>query len=426
MIGRVVGQYKILESLGEGGMGSVYKAIDLMLDRPVAIKTVRCHWKAAPGAMERFRSEATLVARLNHPSICTLYAFFREGDEFFMVMELIEGRTLASLIKQSGAVAPARAVPIFERILDGVECAHRMGIVHRDIKPANVLLTHAGAVKLTDFGIARVAGTPRQTRVGHFAGTIEYLAPECIRGEEPGIAADIYSLGIVLYEMLSGRLPFERASDFEVMRAHLEVEPPSLRQLGVDVPPELESVLARALGKDPAQRFRNAAEFGAALAINGNRAVAAVANSAYAGSGFGDDSTAHSSPDLMATRFAAQEPSAQASALASRAPTRRRGWLQAAAGAGLVLVAAAGLWLALGGRRASDSQRTVQHATLPTNLAKPVEAESPEGVSQPAPAPADDVATPPPAPDQPPPGNKRAGAERARRRAEALKALDRP
>jgi serine/threonine-protein kinase len=419
MIGRVVGQYKILETLGEGGMGSVYKAVDLMLDRPVAIKTVRCDWKGAPGAMERFRSEATLVARLNHPSICTVYSFFREGDEFFMVMELIEGKTLASLIKQSGAIAPARAIPIFERVLDGVECAHRMGIVHRDIKPANVLLTHAGAVKLTDFGIARVAGSPRQTRVGHFAGTIEYLAPECIRGEEPGIAADIYSLGIVLYEMLSGRLPFERSSDFEVMRAHLEVEPPSLHRLGVDVPPQLESVLARALGKEPAQRFRNAAEFGAALAINGNRAAAVAA-----GSGFGDQSSARWSPELMATRIAVQEPSAQASGIAARVHIRRHGRLQAAAGAGLILVAVAGLWLALGARRANESQRATQHATVPTLSAKPVEAEIPGGVSPPTPA--DDVATPPPAPDQPPPGNKKAVAERARRRAEALKALDLP
>jgi serine/threonine-protein kinase len=266
-----------------------------------------------------------------------------------------------------------------------------------------------------------VAGTPRQTRVGHFAGTIEYLAPECLRGEEPGIAADIYSLGIVLYEMLSGRLPFERGSDFEVMRAHLEVEPPSLRQLGVDVPPELESVLARALGKDPAQRFRNAAEFGAALAINGNRAVAAVTNSAYAGSGFGD----HSAAELMPTRFAAQEPSAQAPVVAARTPARRRGRLQAAVGAGLALVAAAGLWLAMAARRANESQRATQHVTEPIHLAKPAEAAIPEDANPPTPAPADDVATPPAAPS-PPDDNKKAVAERARRRAEALKALDRP
>lgn len=265
MIDRTVSHYKIIDKLGEGGMGAVYRGVDLMLDRPVAIKVLHPHISRQPGVVERFRSEAALLARLSDPNIATLYSFFREGDEFFMIMELVNGQTLASLMRRKALGGPEGAVAITSKVLSALDHAHRLGILHRDIKPANILVTDDGTVKITDFGIARALGSERLTRDMRVVGTLEYVAPERIRGEEGDLRSDIYSVGAVLYEMLANRLPFERNSDFDLMRAHLEEAPLPLREAGPHIPPALESVVLRALAKRPEDRFSTAKEMRDAL-----------------------------------------------------------------------------------------------------------------------------------------------------------------
>ncbi len=265
MIGQTVGQYKILEKLGEGGMGTVYKAIDVMVERQVAIKMLRAEIARQPELVERFRAEAVTLAKLNSPGIAMLYNFFRSGDDYFMVMEFVSGRTLETLLRQYGAMPWRDAVGVFCKVLDAIEPAHRMGIMHRDIKPANIMLTETFDVKVMDFGIARVLGAARMTREGRMVGTLEYVSPERVRGKETDIRSDIYSLGVVLYEMLSGRLPFESPSDYELMKGHMENAPPPMASLGRQVPPVIESLMMRALAKSPDARYQSCAEFAATL-----------------------------------------------------------------------------------------------------------------------------------------------------------------
>ncbi len=267
MTGSTVGNYKLVEKLGEGGMGAVYRGVDVMVERDVAIKMLRPEIARQPEIVERFRAEAVALARLNHPNIATLYSFFREGDEYFMVMEFVLGRTLESIIRDFPVMRSEQAIAISSQVLDAVEHAHSYGILHRDIKPANIMLTGAGQVKVTDFGIARVLGKARTTQAGCIYGTLEYLAPERVRGQEADIRSDLYSMGVVLYEMLSGRLPFERDNSYDLMRAHLEETPPSFASFGLtSVPSELEKVVAKALAKLPEERFATAGEFRTSLA----------------------------------------------------------------------------------------------------------------------------------------------------------------
>jgi serine/threonine protein kinase len=265
MIGYTVGSYKITEKIGEGGMGAVFKGIDTMLEREVAIKMLRPELARQPNLVERFRSEAVTLARLNHPNIATLYSFIRQGDDFFMVMEYVRGETLESLIRRSGRLACEPAVALFCQALEGIEHAHRFGIIHRDIKPANVMLTDEGSIKVMDFGIARALGSGRITKTGHLIGTIEYMSPEQVRGQETDARSDIYALGILLYEMLTGRVPFTSDSEYELMRAQIEGAPPPPSTFVVQVPLPVEQAIMRALAKKTEARFQTAGEFRAVL-----------------------------------------------------------------------------------------------------------------------------------------------------------------
>jgi serine/threonine-protein kinase len=266
MIGTVVGNYRITQKIGEGGMGAVFKGIDLMLEREVAIKMLRPELAQQPDVVERFRSEAVTLAKLNHPNIATLYAFLRHGNDFFMVMEFVQGYTLDSLIRRNGAMPVDHAVTLFCQALEGIGRAHKLGIVHRDIKPANVMLTSEdGAIKVMDFGIARVLGTARMTRQGNIVGTIEYMSPEAIKGEEADARTDIYSLGILLFEMLTGRLPFISDTEFGMMMAQIEQAPPPPTSFAPQVPLGVERAIMRALAKKAEARFQTASEFREAL-----------------------------------------------------------------------------------------------------------------------------------------------------------------
>jgi serine/threonine-protein kinase len=260
MIGKVVGTYKIIAKIGEGGMGSVYKGIDEMLEREVAIKVLRPELASQPNVVERFRTEAKTLAKLNHTYIATVYNFLHQDDHYFMVMEFVRGETLDNMIRRSGPIPYEQAVAMFCQALEGLEHAHSLGIIHRDIKPANIMLTDTGIVKVMDFGIARVLGTSRMTKQGNIIGTIEYMSPEQVRGDETDARSDIYSAGILFYEMLTGRVPFESKSEFELMKSQIEDPPPPPRNFAY-VPEQAEEAIMRALAKKPDARFQSAAEF---------------------------------------------------------------------------------------------------------------------------------------------------------------------
>lgn len=265
MIGNVLGNYKVVEKIGEGGMGAVYRGVDLMLEREVAIKALRPELGNQPQIVERFRSEAVTLAKLNHPNVATLYSFFRQGDDFFMVMEFVRGETLDNIIAARGAMSCGQAIPMFSQVLEGIDHAHRLGIIHRDIKPANMMLTESGTLKVLDFGIARVLGSSRMTKTGHLIGTIEYMSPEQVRGQETDARSDIYSLGMLLYEMLTGRVPFKSDSEFELMKSQVESVPPPPREFAPHIPEVVERAILCSLAKNPAERFQTAGAFRNAL-----------------------------------------------------------------------------------------------------------------------------------------------------------------
>lgn len=261
MIGQVIGNYKIQAKLGEGGMGAVYKGVDTMLDREVAIKALRPELVSQTAVVERFRSEAVTLAKLHHPNIATLYSLFRQGDELYMVLEFVSGETLDAILARRGALSADEVIPVFCQILDGINHAHEYGIIHRDIKPANMMLTEKGTLKVLDFGIARLLGSNRMTRAGNIIGTLEYMSPEQVKGLETDARSDIYALGMMLFEVLTGRTPFDTENEFELMKLQIEALPLGPRSINPSIPIEVEEAIWRAIQKNPDDRFQTAAEF---------------------------------------------------------------------------------------------------------------------------------------------------------------------
>ncbi|HVT58700.1 MAG TPA: protein kinase [Thermoanaerobaculia bacterium] len=282
MIDRIIGNYRIVEKLGEGGMGAVYRALDLMLEREVAIKAIRPELAREPEIVERFRAEAKMLARVNHPAIATIYSFFQQGEDIFLAMEFVRGETLSRLLLRQGAMPWEQAVALLAVALEGIEQAHRAGIVHRDLKPDNLMITENGALKVMDFGIARMAGTSRMTRTGLLVGTLRYMAPEQIRGEEVDRRTDLYALGTVLYEMVTGRVPFDGNSDYAVLKAQVEEKPapPSLAM--PQIPAWLDGAILRSLAKDPPARFSTVEELRVCLLTQGQRTTSSASGIAVA------------------------------------------------------------------------------------------------------------------------------------------------
>jgi serine/threonine protein kinase len=281
MIGRTIGNYQITSELAQGGMGAVYRARHLHLPREVVVKSIllgafspsaQVHLKA------RFRREAFIQSQLDHPNIVRVYEFFAGEDNYYLVMEYVQGMSLRELLARQGVPTPAQAVYLLKQALVTLDHAHNFGyldesdnphtgIIHRDIKPANLLLDTKGRLKITDFGIVKVLGEQTgmaMTQSGFHPGTVEYMSPEQLLGMEIDARSDLYSLGVTFYEMLTGRLPFERSatgSDWEIRKGHIERDPPSPLEFRPEIHPELAAIILRSLRKNPNERFQSAAEF---------------------------------------------------------------------------------------------------------------------------------------------------------------------
>ena len=260
----VDGRYRILYRLGSGGMADVYCAEDQQLGRRVALKVLHRRYAEDEQFVERFRREASSAAGLSHPNVVAIFDRGEWDGTYYIAMEFVDGRTLKDIIRERGAAPPEAAIDVTLQILRAARYAHNHGVIHRDIKPHNVLIDQEGRVRVTDFGIAR-AGTSDITETGSVMGTAQYLSPEQAQGRSVDARSDLYSIGIVLYELLTGRVPFDAESPVSVALMQVS-EPPMLpRELVPTIPPAAEAVVLRAMEKDPAHRYQTADEFIAAL-----------------------------------------------------------------------------------------------------------------------------------------------------------------
>jgi serine/threonine-protein kinase len=266
LVGRVFSnRYEIQRELAQGGMAEVYLAHDRLLDRPVALKALFPEYAREPSFVERFRREAQAAANLNDPNIVGIYDWGQEAGTYFIVMEYVEGRSLRDLIRNEGPLDANQAAEIGAEIASALAFAHRAGVVHRDVKPGNVLLTRAGNVKVTDFGIARAGAGDGLTQTGSVMGTATYFSPEQAQGLAVDGRSDVYSLGVVLYEMVTGVVPFTGDSPVAVAYKHVREEPMAPSQRNPDVPADLEQVILTALAKDPDDRYQTAEDLRADL-----------------------------------------------------------------------------------------------------------------------------------------------------------------
>jgi serine/threonine protein kinase len=255
-----IDQYQILSELGSGGMGVVYRALDLDLQREVALKRLRSEFAASPAVLERFRREAQLQGRLIHPNIAQLYSLMQTPEAFCIVMEYIDGVVLKSVLPLTWQ----QAAPVMLQALDGLGYAHSQGVLHRDIKPENVIIDRRGTAKIMDFGIAHAVGAQRLTSEKGIIGTIEYMPPERIQGGQVDNRSDIYSMGILLFEVLTGRLPFTNTTEYELMKWHLEGALPPVSDY-TPVPPALDEIVRKAAAKKMEDRYATCEEMAAAL-----------------------------------------------------------------------------------------------------------------------------------------------------------------
>src|SRR3954453_17520508 len=283
------GRYKIIRKLGAGGMADVYLAEDQELGRRVAIKILNDRHAADDQFVERFRREAKNAAGLSHPNIVSIYDRGDSEGTYYIAMEYLEGRSLKELIVSRGSAPVRTAIEYARQILAAVGAAHKQGIADRDIKPHNVLVGPEGRLKVTDFGIAR-SGPSQMTEVGSIIGTAQYLSPEQARGAPVDQTSDLYSVGVVLYEMLTGQVPFTGDTPLEIAMKHLSEVPKPPSELREDVPPDLDMVVVRALAKDPSERYQSAEEMDADLEriLNGlpvGEDTAAAATAGLSGGG---------------------------------------------------------------------------------------------------------------------------------------------
>lgn len=256
-------RYRLTEQIGMGGMAIVYRAVDLRTGHNVAVKVLRPEYNEDTEFISRFQREAEAASKMTHHNIVNLLDVGMDGDNRYLVMEYVQGKTLKSVIQERGKLSPALAGQIAIRILSALEHAHRNGIIHRDIKPQNILVHADGHIKVADFGIARIANSSTLTKGDNVMGSVHYFSPEQARGEGANATSDIYSTGIVLYEMLTGRVPYDGDNPVAVAMQHLHATPIPIQNLAPDVPPALVRVCMKAMEKNPAQRYQTARDMAA-------------------------------------------------------------------------------------------------------------------------------------------------------------------
>jgi serine/threonine-protein kinase len=338
--GQTIGNWRIDEKIGEGGCGQVFRGVDVMLDRPVAIKVLHSRLAERSDIAERFRVEAHAMARLSHPNVATLYSFHCESDACLMVMEFVEGDTFEALLKHSGPMSARRAVPLMLQALEGVDHAHGEGIVHRDLKATNLMLNGSGIVKVMDFGIAQVLGQGSGQPGARPVGTPEYMSPEQVRGEPLDGRADVYALGVLLFKLLTGRLPIRGDTPSDVMQAQIEVAPRPIRTLAPSLAEAVAQVVERAMAKRAKDRFTGAAEFRTLL----EEAAGTFCEDASETATTDFDGSAPEDPDsdVGPTQVMWEPP--------QPSQTRRARGVAWGGGAVLVAIAVFGLWLGQSGR----------------------------------------------------------------------------
>ena len=257
MIDSTISHYRVLEKLGEGGMGVVYKAQDTKLDRLVALKFLPAHISAGSGELDRFFQEAKAAAGLNHPNICTIHGIEEADGKNFIVMEFVDGQTLQ---EKKSSLSMKQALDVGIQIAEGLAAAHEKGIVHRDIKPENIMFRKDGRVQIMDFGLAKLRGASRMTKEGSTVGTAGYMSPEQVQGQETDNRSDIFSLGVLLYEMLSGQPPFKGVHETAIAYEIVNVDSPPMSSLRPEIPPELDAIVLDCLEKDPMERTQSAGQ----------------------------------------------------------------------------------------------------------------------------------------------------------------------
>ena len=259
-------RYLLEERIGSGGMAMVFRAQDQMLERTVAVKTLRKDFSDDPEFRERFRQEAKSAANLSHPNIVTVHDFGLDSGRLFIVMENVPGSDLKSLLRKHGRFNVEEAIYLMSQACAGIGYAHRAGVIHCDVKPQNILVTPDKRLKVVDFGIARALSTITPDEQAEIVwGSPNYFSPEQASGSAPSPASDVYSLGVVMYEMLAGQLPFKADTSQELARLHREALPPPLRKYNPNIPNSLEDIILKALSKDPTARYRTAGQLGREL-----------------------------------------------------------------------------------------------------------------------------------------------------------------
>lgn len=290
MIGTEIGNYRIVEKLGEGAMGAVYKAVDVNLDSPVVLRALNVELGGDPEREQRFRAEIKALGHLHHTNLVALQGLLIEQGRPWMVMEFVEGETLEQMVRRRGPIPADEAVALFHQALAGAAYAHRAGVVHRDIKPANLIVNREGVVKVMDFGVANILSTRGLAKSGTRIGTPAYMSPEQFLNRPVDARSDIYSLGVTLYEMLTGKVPFSANNDFQIMSDHVNAPAPPLTQVFAFVPKSAEQAVLKALEKNPDARYQSAEQFaealdGAAPVAQGRKIAVPVAAVAAAGTG---------------------------------------------------------------------------------------------------------------------------------------------